>query len=604
MKHNSGILTDVFERITDAFVALDINWCYTYMNKKAGEIFQRNPVDMIGKNFWGELPESIDHPFYKAFHAAMENQQPMQVQQYYALYDRWFDNHIYPSPDGLSVFFRDITEQKKSDEKILLSEVRLLKVQHIGKFGYWHQDINSDTVWASKEAMLIYGFGNEEGELQRATIASCIIYVDKVKEATVNLVEHGKEYNIDIRINPADGSPMKYISTLADLEKNEKGEPVRIVGTLQDITERKLAEENFKSSEIRYRRLFQAAKDGILILNADTGLIEDVNPYLCEMLRYTREEVLGKELWEIGLYKDIAANKEAFLELKKTKYEKHDNLPLLTKEGQPIWVEFVSNVYEESSRMVIQCNIRNITDRKKAADEIEHSTKQLRELTAHLQTILEEERKRIAREIHDELGQQLTAIKMDLVWMDKKIPEDIKVAEAIIPVKSKLKNLISLVDGSNESVRKILNELRHGILEDNGLLEALEWQGNQFTEVAGIPVKFSTKEVSLVLSEEIANCLFRLYQESLTNIARHAQATKVITSVKIKKENIILIVEDDGKGFDVNALQNKKSFGILGMKERVFSLHGKFELLSSKGKGTTIEISLPLRESVNLKQTL
>ncbi len=371
--------------------------------------------------------------------------------------------------------------------------------------------------------------------------------------------------------------------------------------TLTDITERKIAEENFKTSEIRYRRLFQASKDGILILNFDTGFIEDVNPYLCEMLLYPREAVLGKELWEIGLYKDMAANKEEFLKLKKTKYVKYDDLPLLTKEGQPIWVEFVSNVYEESSRLVIQCNIRNITDRKKAADEIEYSTIQLRQLTAHLQTILEEERKRIAREIHDELGQQLTAIKMDLAWIDKKIPEDIKVAEGIIPIKSKLKNLLSLVDGSNESIRKILNELRHGILEDNGLLEALEWQGNQFTEVSGISVKFITSEVSLVLSEEIANCLFRLYQESLTNIARHAQATKVITSVKINKENIILIVEDDGKGFDVNALQNKKSFGILGMKERVLSLNGKIELVSAKGKGTKIEISLPLKEPINFK---
>ena len=979
MNQSSEILTDVFERITDAFVALDANWCYTYMNKKAGEIFQRNPVDMIGKHIWTEFPEGIDQSFYKAYYKAMAEQQYIHVEEYYSPYDKWFENHIYPSPDGLSIFFRDITEQKKTtrelelrekhfqallknnpsiialtddalnsiyrspslthitgwtdedmkitgdikrvhpddivivkttvaeaiknpgipqpyisrylhknghyiwlqstatkltetsglkgivfnssevtqrieleqlllkatrlarigswdvdlvkqtvywnditreiheaektfvpdlatglsfykegpgrelitqkvkeaiemgkpwdeeleivtvknnvrfirtigetefvdgkcvkiygsfqditekklaeekilfeqldkmalinstddfiwsvsqdlkliaanksflknietvtgiivksgdeillkvfpqeflnqwqsyynralsgesfreetysnystdksftwvetafnpiylnqdiigiachsrniterkkaEEKIRLSELRLLKAQEIGKFGYWHQDINSGTVWASKEAMRIYGLGTAEGELQRATIGACIIDVDKLKEAFVNLVEHGKEYNIDIRINPADGSPMKYISALAELEKNEKGEPIRIVGTLQDITERKIAQKELKENENFLRTILDTEPECVKILNSKGELLS-MNPAGLAMIEADNEQqVLGHRMTELvdkkyrlgfnRLSDDVINGNSGTFEFEVTGLK-----------GGHRWLETHAVPLKDAAGKVenLLGVTRDITQRKKAEEEILNTTKELRQLTAHLQTIREEERKRIAREIHDELGQQLTAIKMDLVWMDKKIPEDINVADEKIPVKSKLKNLIALVDGSNESVRKILNELRHGILDDNGLLEALEWQGNQFTEVAGIPVKFITREVSLVLPEGIANCLFRLYQESLTNIARHAQASKVITSIKIKKENIILIVEDDGKGFDVNTLQNKKSFGILGMKERVFSLHGNFDLVSEKGKGTKIEISLPLNESINLKQTL
>jgi len=111
-------LADVFERITDAFVALDKNWCYTYMNKKAGEIFNCDSKQIIGKHIWTEFPEGADQPFRKAYEKAMREQQYVYLEEYYSPYDRWFENHIYPSPEGLSIFFRDITEKKKQRQKL------------------------------------------------------------------------------------------------------------------------------------------------------------------------------------------------------------------------------------------------------------------------------------------------------------------------------------------------------------------------------------------------------------------------------------------------------------------------------------------------------
>jgi len=204
-----------------------------------------------------------------------------------------------------------------------------------------------------------------------------------------------------------------------------------------------------------------------------------------------------------------------------------------------------------------------------------------------LQGIREEERKRIGREIHDELGQQLTAIKMDVVWIDKKIPEE------TIALKNKLKNIITLLDGSNQSIRRILSELRPVILDDHGLLEAMEWLGNQFTANTGIPVKFSCSETEIKLPEKITTCIFRVYQEAFTNITRHSCAESVFTFLNIVDDTIVVTIVDDGKGFDIDFVQNKKSFGIFGMKERVLSLNGKFELISSPGKGTKIIMILP-----------
>ncbi len=154
------------------------------------------------------------------------------------------------------------------------------------------------------------------------------------------------------------------------LRRDGQGKPLYFITTTIDITERKQAEEKLIASEVRYRRLFESAKDGILILDADTGEIVDVNPFLIKMLGYSHSEFLGKQLWEIGLFKDIAANKAHFLKLQQESYLQYRNHPLQAKDGYQIWVEFVSNVYFVNSHKVIQCNIRDITSRKQAEETL------------------------------------------------------------------------------------------------------------------------------------------------------------------------------------------------------------------------------------------
>src|SRR5512144_686495 len=235
---------------------------------------------------------------------------------------------------------------------------------------------------------------------------------------------------------------------LANPPSGNRGEPPE-----RDVTVRKRIEDALSASEVRYRRLFETAKDGILILDADTGRITDANPFLQDLLGYSHAELLGKMLWEIGPLKDIAASRGAFRKLQRKEYIRYDNLPLETKGRRRRHVEFVSNVYLVNGTRVIQCNIRDITARhqaevglaniskelekrvdertaelltanklmkkmldegKRAAEKITSSRERLRNLSGRLQSVLEEERMRISREIHDELGQALTALKLDL----------------------------------------------------------------------------------------------------------------------------------------------------------------------------------------------
>lgn len=231
----------------------------------------------------------------------------------------------------------------------------------------------------------------------------------------------------------------------------------------------------------------------------------------------------------------------------------------------------------------------DISERLMAQEEIKQSNEQLRLLTAHLQQVREDERRRIAREIHDELGQLVTAIKMDVAWVDKNTSADNQ------KQKQKIQNIIQMLNNCSFSIRNILQELRMGILDDYGLVEALQWLGNQFTDTTGVPIIFSSNETVLKVDENVAVCLFRVYQEALNNITKHAAAKKV-TTVLIKENNFVkLQVTDDGTGFDAEVIKNKITFGILGVKERVAALKGTFNLQTAAGKGATLTVAIPFK---------
>lgn len=218
--------------------------------------------------------------------------------------------------------------------------------------------------------------------------------------------------------------------------------------------------------------------------------------------------------------------------------------------------------------------------------ELKQVTAQLAELTQQVHQIKAEERKRIGRELHDELGQQLTAIKMNAAWISKKIPDE------EILVKDKIKCILHLLDMSHGSIRKILNELRPDILKTDGIEESFRRLGEQFFKNTGIPVHFDFATTGKMLPEKICVCILRIYQEALTNISKYAEAKNVYINLNILPEKVFLCIKDDGKGFSTEEIGKRNSYGILGMKERLLSVNGDFGISSVRGKGTTIRISI------------
>jgi PAS domain S-box-containing protein len=241
---------------------------------------------------------------------------------------------------------------------------------------------------------------------------------------------------------------------------------------------------------------------------------------------------------------------------------------------------------------LISINI-DISERKLVENKLKERSVEIQKLSAHLENAQEEERTRIAREIHDELGQQLTGLKMDAFVVAKNIEDDKKKAA------DKVNEMVKLIDFAIKTVRRISSDLRPGVLDDLGLMAAIEWQGQEFEKRTGIKLVFESDLSDLNPERNLSTNVFRVYQEILTNVMRHAKASLVETKLAVNENNIILEVKDNGQGFNFEEVKNKGSLGLVGMKERVLLFNGQLGIDSKKNMGTIINLRVPLVNNKN-----
>jgi signal transduction histidine kinase len=251
-------------------------------------------------------------------------------------------------------------------------------------------------------------------------------------------------------------------------------------------------------------------------------------------------------------------------------------------------LEAVVNRRTEELQATILKLEAEIAQRERAQGELEVSRQQLRNLSARLEAAREAERARIAHEVHDELGQQLASLKMDALWLRKKLREQQE------PLLKKAREMAEVLDATVQTVRKITTELRPGILDDFGLLAAIEWQLQDFQTRTGIEGQLLTEVDEIRLDPEDATAIFRVFQETLANVARHAKATRVDVSLRQRDGMLRLVVEDNGRGITVREATGASALGILGMRERLQRINGTLEIRGAAGEGTVVEVCVPL----------
>jgi signal transduction histidine kinase len=256
------------------------------------------------------------------------------------------------------------------------------------------------------------------------------------------------------------------------------------------------------------------------------------------------------------------------------------NYSTVHKRYKPDEIEFLKSAYISLQQQ--------IAIREKSEGELVKSREQLRDFSAHLQSIREEERAVIAREIHDELGQALTALSLDMSWLYSRLPDD---QELLL---EKLKSMSGIIDSTVKTVKRISAELRPNLLDDLGIVAALEWQVNKFQDNTGIKCEIQSNPSEINLNKKQSTAIFRIFQEALTNIARHANATRLKASLNQINHKIELKVKDNGIGITKEQISAYESLGLLGMRERAYSLGGDLNIKGIKGKGTTVTVTVPL----------
>ncbi|MDD4860914.1 MAG: sensor histidine kinase [Smithellaceae bacterium] len=263
--------------------------------------------------------------------------------------------------------------------------------------------------------------------------------------------------------------------------------------------------------------------------------------------------------------------------------------PCLRKDGTKIECMInAARIGKQLKEKRVVITYENITDRKRAAQELEFSRHQLRQLSAHLQSIREKERTRIARELHDELGQLLTALNTEIVLLKNKIPAGQNI------LSDRAQSMSFLVELTMQTVKRIYMGLRPGMLDHLGLTAAIAWQAEEFSRRTGIVCDVSFNPEDMTIDPDLTSTIFRIFQETLTNVQRHAKATKVTVNLKATDDQLEFVVKDNGKGIAEEQLKKPDSFGLMGIKERVYHWGGSEAIVGKIGKGTTITISIPL----------
>jgi PAS domain S-box-containing protein len=391
-----------------------------------------------------------------------------------------------------------------------------------------------------------------------------------------------------------DGTEFPVEISLSPLE-TPKG--TQVISVVRDVTERRRLEAAIKESEERYRSLVELSPEAIVVHRM--GKILYANEATARLLMAgSTEELIGKSLLDFvpAEYEGIIARRMA--DLLETGGRRE---PLLIKsqrvDGQEVYLEAIAGRVSYGGQPAGQVILRDITERVRAEMELRRSREQLRSLSGYLQSAREDERTSIAREIHDEFGGALTALKLDLAALEDEVGETggSGPREAVL---EKIESMSSLIDTTIQTVRRMATELRPVVLDSLGLIPAIEWQAEEFEKRAGITCEVTITGGDIEIDRDRSTALFRILQETLTNVARHSGATSVRVAFQHDARTLWLSIRDNGRGITEQQLQDNTSFGLLGMRERVLLYGGDLVIEGKPGEGTSVSVSMPL-----LKQT-
>lgn len=643
-------IANILESITDAFFALDNNWRFIYINREAERLLSKSREELWDQNVWEVFPEAVQSEFYSYYHTAFAQQTSIIFETFYTPWETWFEAHAYPSHEGLSVYFRDITDRKQaerelrrvnralktlsecnktvvraSDEQTLLQNICQNIVQLGGYRMAWVGFAEQD---ATQQVRPVAQAGYEDGYLE--TLQVTWTDVERGRGPTGNAIRtrqpyvvrniqtdpsfvpwredalkrgYGSVISLPLKLEREDISPIPPIGAISiyasEMDAFDAAEIELLMELADDLAYGIMAlrirkERQHAEAQLRYQKTLlecqsEAAFDGILVTSREREWLL-YNRRFVEMWGIP-EEVLASASSGIALesIRDTLVDPEAFTQKVVSLHENHQDASweeIMLVDGRTFELYTAPVVDAEQVYYGRVWFYRDITERTRLFEELRVAHERLQMLSRRLVEVQETERRHIARELHDEIGQALTGLHL-LLEMINRSPED--------QVKSKLADARLLVNDLMTQVREMSLDLRPAMLDDLGLLPTLRWYFNRYTSQTDIHVTFKHTDMEQRFAPEIETVVYRLIQEALTNVARYAQVNEVTVRLWSDEYTLSMHIEDQGKGFDPQAaLASNASSGLAGMQERVTLLGGNLEIESEEGQGTCVVVELPL----------
>ncbi len=523
-----------------------------------------------------------------------------------------------------------------SDDRATRVERQLAVAQQITHIGSWEWDVRTNIVSWSDELYRIYGLAPQSCEITFEFFLARLHVDDRerVQREVGEALAKGARFAYPERVFRPDGS-MRELDTIGEPARDDDGNVVGLIGTCRDVTELRKRDRLLEAEQrvlemiatgaplpeiltalvLVIEELAPPTIASILLLDADGAHVRHgAAPHLpdaynravdgapigpaagsCGTSMFTRRPVYVTDIDTDPLWKDYADLARA-----------HGlracwSTPILATDERVLGtfaLYFREPRAPTEADLVLTSRATHIAG---IAIERRQLEDQLRALSAHVESVREEERTGIARDLHDELGQSLTALKMDLAWIARRVSG--KPAAAPDVILTKIREMSQMTDDVINHVRRISSELRPGLLDDLGLLAALDWQGHEFAKRTGTSCTLQSNVGDAQLGRDVSTCVFRVFQEALTNIARHAEAKHVDVQLERREGLLHLEVRDDGRGIAREELLNPSSLGLLGVRERARRLGGTATIAAAPNGGTVVSLTIPLAEGSAVRAT-
>lgn len=508
---------------------------------------------------------------------------------------RWFSMTVTPmgprAKEGVVVMHADITERKQGEVRLQESDERLRLALDAAGIGEWELDVVTRKTKRSRKHGEIFGQSEPFSDWSLQAFEDHVHPDDRTRVVSVfqGCIERQRDWRDEFRI-VGDDQVVRWVSARGHFFQARPGQTSRMHGVVSDISAQKRVED-----ELRIAATAFESQDAMMITDAK-GVILRVNQAFTETTGYAADEAVGEtpQILQSGRYgpdfyqamwkniSDTGAWQGEVWDRRKNGEVYPKWLTISAVKGKDGDVtHYVGTLYDISEQKNAEAAMLALNS------DLQESQLRLRELAAQNEAQREDERKHIAREVHDELGQVLTALRMDISLLDMRFGA---LDSALV---DKAADMKILVDRAIQGVRNVARNLRP-IALDMGLVPAIEWLCNDFTKRTGVACDVHVRQAGIEIDEARAVVVFRIAQESLTNISRYAQASEVQVTLGYRGNELWVEVRDNGRGFDMAAQAHEKSYGLLGMRERALALGGQVSISSVPGQGTVIGVSIPI----------